>query len=293
MAAFTIVFQAIKRLIGTILNQGQTLLFMTGMFSWDFVLKLLNMVLPRRRVGQGIQPGMPGYRGIWPEYRKPEDTDSRSPCPALNALANHGILPRNGRHIKWTDMSKAVKSAYNLSPSMVIHIPVASATLFEKNYFTDYFDLSDLNCHNGIEHDASLTRHDTAFQPDQGKPALDLVRDLLSRGKSAGKGKPRYITPATIAAFSAERRAHSQSHNGQYTLGAFHKFFSASNSAIMYDTFAGNVDDLSTWLEEERIPDGWEPAVRGPFGLTITDLHLRVAEIEFQTVHHGPVVKHA
>lgn len=32
-------------------------------------------------------------------YQAPGPDDSRGPCPALNALANHGILPRNGRDI--------------------------------------------------------------------------------------------------------------------------------------------------------------------------------------------------
>ena len=30
-------------------------------------------------------------------YQAPGPDDSRSPCPALNALANHGYLPRDGK----------------------------------------------------------------------------------------------------------------------------------------------------------------------------------------------------
>ena len=32
-------------------------------------------------------------------YQAPGPNDSRSPCPALNALANHGYLPRDGHNI--------------------------------------------------------------------------------------------------------------------------------------------------------------------------------------------------
>ena len=32
-------------------------------------------------------------------YQVPGPNDSRSPCPALNALANHGYLPRDGKDI--------------------------------------------------------------------------------------------------------------------------------------------------------------------------------------------------
>jgi len=31
------------------------------------------------------------------EYRDPGANDKRGPCPGLNAAANHGFLPRNGR----------------------------------------------------------------------------------------------------------------------------------------------------------------------------------------------------
>jgi hypothetical protein len=32
-------------------------------------------------------------------FQVPGPDDLRSPCPALNSMANHGILPRDGRDI--------------------------------------------------------------------------------------------------------------------------------------------------------------------------------------------------
>ena len=32
-------------------------------------------------------------------YESPKPTDSRSPCPALNVLANHGYIPRDGKNV--------------------------------------------------------------------------------------------------------------------------------------------------------------------------------------------------
>lgn len=32
-------------------------------------------------------------------FQAPGPEDLRSPCPALNSMANHGILPRDGRNI--------------------------------------------------------------------------------------------------------------------------------------------------------------------------------------------------
>ena len=61
-------------------------------FAWDFGLVILNLLaFPfKRKVGSVILEGLPGHGGKWPEYRPPREGDSRSCCPALNALANHG-----------------------------------------------------------------------------------------------------------------------------------------------------------------------------------------------------------
>ena len=42
-------------------------------------------------------------------YQPPGPTDSRSPCPALNALANHGYLPRDGKNISPDVLQRAIQ----------------------------------------------------------------------------------------------------------------------------------------------------------------------------------------
>ena len=59
-------------------------------FVWDFVLALINIVTFNRRKGRVTPRGTPGAEGKWPAYIAPKAGDSRSACPALNALANHG-----------------------------------------------------------------------------------------------------------------------------------------------------------------------------------------------------------
>ena len=41
----------------------------------------------------------------------------RSPCPGLNALANHGYLPRSGKSIDLPTLRSAVAAAYNYEPT--------------------------------------------------------------------------------------------------------------------------------------------------------------------------------
>ena len=64
-----------------------------GVLTWDFGLFLLNLVTPNLKVDHVTPQGHPGADGKWPEYIPPKDGDSRCCCPALNALANHGLQP--------------------------------------------------------------------------------------------------------------------------------------------------------------------------------------------------------
>jgi hypothetical protein len=59
---------------------------------WDLALFILNFFTPSRKAGRIIPPHAPGHGLTWPAYIPPKDSDSRSACPMLNALANHGIL---------------------------------------------------------------------------------------------------------------------------------------------------------------------------------------------------------
>lgn len=79
-------------------------------------------------------------------------------------------------------MNHKIRQTFNFASSFCFFVPNFSARFLNKSYKTDRFDLADLSLHapNAIEHDASLTRHDAAVQPDQGKPDLELVQQLLS-----------------------------------------------------------------------------------------------------------------
>jgi len=147
-------------------------------FTWDFGLTLVNVVSPSRKVGQVTPEGHPGAGGKWPEYIAPKDGDSRCSCPALNALANHGgypppfhrccmpigsyyqpgILPRDGKNIKFNEFGALIRTTYNFAPSFCFFVPNFAANMLKRDYKKGTFDLADLDLHNGIEHDWSLTR---------------------------------------------------------------------------------------------------------------------------------------
>ena len=84
------IFTPLERVFGGIGKSLSVLAAAIFIVAWDSVLFLLNLFSPKRKVGKVVLPGNPGFGGKWPKYIPPKDTDSRSACPALNALANHG-----------------------------------------------------------------------------------------------------------------------------------------------------------------------------------------------------------
>jgi hypothetical protein len=141
-----------------------------------------------------------------------------------------------------------------------------------------WINLQDLNALNVIQHDASFTRPDIAFCPDQSYPHPDLVDDFLTHSSNG-----KYLSLGDISYFSSLRRNQCQRTNGQYsvTWSFLHKYFGSGNGALMYSVFGGNVEDLRCWLSEERLPDGWEPKNREFYGHTILQASTNTLAIEF------------
>lgn len=85
------ILTALRRLGRGTLSRLFEFTFYVGLVSWDFSLAMINIFTFKRRIGQVTPKGKPGEGGIWPEYIPPRDGDSRCSCPALNAMANHGM----------------------------------------------------------------------------------------------------------------------------------------------------------------------------------------------------------
>jgi hypothetical protein len=57
------------------------------------------------------------------EWRAPTDTDSRSPCPGLNTLANHDVLPRNGLNITQPMLVDVFINFLNFEEALFVLLP--------------------------------------------------------------------------------------------------------------------------------------------------------------------------
>lgn len=92
-------------------------------------------------------------------WSPPGPGDVRSPCPGLNSLANHGILPHSGKGMTLPILIKGLKDGMNVGADFATAIGGAGLLSVPGNLLATSFDLNDLDEHNfPIEHDASLSR---------------------------------------------------------------------------------------------------------------------------------------
>ncbi|KAJ6603250.1 Chloroperoxidase [Mycena vulgaris] len=263
-----------------LLSSAGKLLQNIYIFIWDALLTIFNLLTPNLKVGSVVPHGSPGADGKWPDFVPPKEGDSRSACPALNALANHGILPHDGRNVKFSEITHAVRTSFNFAPTFSRFVPGVAADMLHKNPKTDMCDLADISLHNGIEHDASLTRQDAKFDPDQGKPHIPFITELLGSASGNDSDGNRILTAADLSRYSGKRRAEAKATNPEFTLDKFHKTFGSANSSTLLAIFGGKIADLEPFLNEERIPQGWEPKVRFRMGLTFLAFNTTVLKVE-------------
>ena len=106
----------------------------------------------------------PAERDGQPELLPDAERDGEPRCVRLldvhggRADGGAGILPRDGRKITFKDLNNRCRETFNFSPTFSFYVPHYAATMLERNYWTDTFDLADISAHNCIEHDASLCR---------------------------------------------------------------------------------------------------------------------------------------
>ncbi|GMF40572.1 unnamed protein product [Phytophthora fragariaefolia] len=185
----------------------------------------------------------------------------RSPCPALNTLANHGFLPRDGKNITVDMALAAVRDKFNIAEDLAGVIRTLTPARF---------DLNDLSMHNDpIEHDASLTRTDSYFGEDQAFASLNLVFQLLRNGIDG------QIDVTDVAKFQASRIAYSQDNNPQFNFSASPAFIARAEAALLLRGLGGQNGNysktsfLSSFFMFETFPAGWK---KSPTEITYPDI---------------------
>lgn len=181
----------------------------------------------------------------------PSADDSRSPCPALNALANHSILPHNGRDISALQLISAIREHYHISLPLAILLSVGGTFLCGR-YFK--IDLEDLARHNVIEHDASLTHANALPEARYAPVAVDkeLLQHLLDVSRN-----PDVLTFDDLITARANRDS-----TLLRPFSGVHGAISRGEVALTVQTLGdeeGNIPKqyIREWFGEERLPRGW------------------------------------
>jgi len=146
---------------------------------------------------------------VWPfmERNAHGVFSGRSPCPGLNALANHGYLPHDGKNIDYGMINNAAQEAYNFAPGFYIDAVnmVFQMGISTTNRPNETFNLLDLARHDEIEADGSLTRNDVFFGDDVHFDAsvfAPVARDL---GLDQDRRADGYVTVETAAKATKNR----------------------------------------------------------------------------------------
>ncbi|KAF2246790.1 Cloroperoxidase [Trematosphaeria pertusa] len=193
-----------------------------------------------------------------PAWHPPTRGDLRSPCPGLNTLANHGLLPRDGNNLRRAVVVDALKTGYNFDDAL-------ANGLFETGLTTNpepnatWFSLEHLNTHGIIEHDASLSRADAytgnnhAFNPS-----------IFAQTSKYWTGAT--LTPTTMAYARIARELDSKVFNPEYAFDASREIQAWGESAI-FTAALGNIQEgtadkniVEYFFKKERLPValGWK-----------------------------------
>jgi len=182
--------------------------------------------------------------------------DSRSPCPALNTLANHGYLPRDGKNIGPLDFVRGLREGYNLSRPLSYFLAFGAAFLLGQ---FGRVSLGDLARHGHIEHDASLAHADTA--PEEEYAPTEVDAGLLARVCGEARGGAGGVMDAEDVAVSRVRR------EGECKpLGGLQAELARGEMGIALGLFGvreGGREGMPVrwfreWVYEERLPTGWK-----------------------------------
>jgi hypothetical protein len=90
----------------------------------------------------------------------------RSPCPFMNALADHHILPHKGKNITKAAAVSALTRTINFDATVASRFFDVALLSNPDHLTTHSVDLDNLSKHGIIEHDVSLSRSDASLGND-------------------------------------------------------------------------------------------------------------------------------
>ncbi|CAO3638624.1 unnamed protein product [Cunninghamella echinulata] len=194
----------------------------------------------------------------------------------VEILANHGFLPRNGRHITKQQLFDALMLigapptiSYNfLNFAYFIYHNVKPTDPFYHNFLpAKTISLDQLLIHNVIEHDVSLTRFDVDQAPhDLVHPHPDLVQrihDWVLLQQHTNDENQVLMTLQDEHDLRKIRWHESTATNPKIHLPIAFQFTSSTECALLMDIIGRDgilrADHIESLLLHEKFPEDWYP----------------------------------
>ena len=205
-------------------------------------------------------------------FSKPvsDEINPRSPCPAFNALANHGYFPRDGSAIPEKSIVALLHSVLGADESLVqvqLHSANRMALNEEGADGEKSINLTSLRFHGKIEHDVSMFRDDFLVAGDAFSVNSSYV-DLLEEIVGSPEGN---VTLEHMGAFRKARYQQSTQMNPKLNFGPKQQFIAFTEAALLWKIMKGNqeyprMNQIRAFVLEERLPieEGW---VKGKMSL--------------------------
>ena len=240
------------------------------------------------------------------EYAPAPPNASRSPCPVVNALANHGYIERSGCNIYMKDLNASMRHVGMSSllgsvfakPTYIEFQNPAKAYLQKPiNFFTKlwrliknpysffayfgcwkqgqvsngkrYINLVDLTTHGAIEHDISLTRRDVDQKEGNNALQQDLMDNLLRCSSDGGET----LTIEDLGKFIKSRIQQQLRDNPNLVYGPSEHQVNCGQVALLMHCFGDGKAIPCSYVraifKDERLPwkEGWKRRTWWPMGL--------------------------
>ncbi|CCG82228.1 Putative uncharacterized protein [Taphrina deformans PYCC 5710] len=222
-----------------------------------------------------------------PHVQVRSETDGQG----LNSLANHGILPRNGKGLTLPLLNAALLEGYNVGNDFSTTIG-GVGLLSSPNPLAGSFDLDNLDLHNLIEHDSSLSRDDYYFG-DNHSFNNGKWQEVLAFVKG---GENFNITSAAKAKYHRLQEQTALNPTLTYTPLQFILSYGETSLylSVMGDPITGvaPVSYVRSFFEQERLPYelGWtKPATQTNF-LTLGAMVLKLNAANGEPVPEGLIL---
>ncbi|KAJ7736150.1 Chloroperoxidase [Mycena metata] len=202
------------------------------------------------------------------EYQPPATGDARSVCPAINTMANHGYIRRDGKKISPYAIYRGLKACYGLSTPLAIVLTTGGWLLIKR---LGRINLFELGLHNGVEHDASVVHADCPSGQKDAPVAIEpkLVDEFASEiVKTASASVGRELAEAEVVVTGHDIvRTRIRREKLSKPLDAMHAEIARGEMAIILGVWQKTVEGkegvplpwMRTWLGTERLPEGWSP----------------------------------